>query len=254
MARLAGKVAIITGGASGIGAASARLFASEGARVAICDVDRTAVAAVADEIAASGGAAFGMAADVADTAQVAAFVRAVVEHFGALHVLFANAGVSGRGTVVEIAEDDFARTLAVNLGGAFLCSKHALPHIAAAGGGSIVFTASELALVGSRRNAAYTVSKAALIGLARSMALDHAAQNIRVNVLCPGPIHTPMLQRSIDSHADPAGYARMIVDEVPLQRIGEADEIARVALFLASDDASFMTGSVVVADGGATAQ
>jgi NAD(P)-dependent dehydrogenase (short-subunit alcohol dehydrogenase family) len=254
MARLAGKVAIVTGGASGIGATSARLFAAEGARVAICDVDGAAAAAVAAEVVAGGGEAFGMAADVADGAQIAAFVRAVVERFDALHVLFSNAGIGGKGTVVEIAEADFQRTLAVNLGGAYLSSKHAIPHIAAAGGGSVIFTASELALIGSRRNAAYTASKAALIGMARSMALDHAAERIRVNVLCPGPIRTPMLQRSIDTHADPAGYARMIVDEVPLHRVGEAEEIARVALFLASDDSSYMTGSTVVADGGATAQ
>jgi NAD(P)-dependent dehydrogenase (short-subunit alcohol dehydrogenase family) len=253
MGRLAGKVAMITGGASGIGAASARLFASEGGRVVLCDLDADALAAVVAEIEAAGGEALGVTGDVSDSEAVRRMVDAAVTRFGALHVLFSNAGIGGKGTVVEIDEADFNRTLAVNLGGAFLTSKHAIPHIVAAGGGSIIFTASELALVGSRRNAAYTASKAALIGLARSMAMDHAPQRIRVNVLCPGPIQTPMLQRSIDTHADPAGYARMIVDEVPLQRIGEADEIARVALFLASDDSSYMTGSTVVADGGATA-
>jgi NAD(P)-dependent dehydrogenase (short-subunit alcohol dehydrogenase family) len=124
----------------------------------------------------------------------------------------------------------------------------------ASGGGSIFFTASELALVGSRNNAAYTASKAALIGMARSMALDHARQGIRVNVLCPGPIDTPMLRRSIVDHPDSRAYEQMIVDENPLGRIGRPEEIARVALFLASDDSSYMTGSTVVADGGATAQ
>lgn len=250
--RLARKVAIVTGGGSGIGAASARLFATEGAKVGICDLEQDEVDAVIAEIQAAGGEALGMVADVSDSARIAAFVTAVVEHFGRLDVLFSNAGISGRGTVVALPEEDFRRTLDVNLLGGFLCSKHAIPHLAAAGGGSIIFTASELALKGSRRNAAYTASKAALIGMARSMALDHAADRIRVNVLCPGPIETPMLRRSIGRHENPDAYERMIVDETPLG-IGQADEIARVALFLASDDSSYMTGSTVVADGGATA-
>lgn len=252
MSRLAGKIAIITGGASGIGAASARLFAAEGACVAIADMEQGAIDAVVAEITATGGEAFGMVADVADAAQVEAFVSAVAERYGAVHVLFSNAGIGGKGSVVEIDVDAFSRTLAVNLGGSFLCSKYAIPHMQAAGGGSIIFTASELALIGSKRNAAYTASKAALIGMARSMALDHAPAGIRVNVLCPGPIDTPMLQRSIVTHDHPDEYAQLIVDDVPLGRIGRADEIARVALFLAADESSFMTGSTVVADGGAT--
>jgi 2-keto-3-deoxy-L-fuconate dehydrogenase len=252
MDRLRNKVAIITGGASGIGAESARLFAREGARVAICDITRDRLEAVVQEITAAGGEAFGQVADVSDAAAVEQFVAAVVARFGALHVLFSNAGISGRGTIVELPVERFNRTLAVNLGGAFLCAKYAIPHMAAAGGGSILFTASELALVGSRRNAAYTASKAGLIGLARSLALDHAPQRIRVNVLCPGPIDTPMLRRSIEVHEDSAAYEQLIVDETPLG-IGTPEQIARVALFLASDDSSYMTGATVVADGGATA-
>ncbi|HUG16157.1 MAG TPA: SDR family NAD(P)-dependent oxidoreductase [Thermomicrobiales bacterium] len=250
--RLRGKVAIVTGGASGIGAASARLFAAEGARVGICDLDRGAIDGVVGEIVSAGGEAFGQAADVSDTARVKAFVDAMAARFGALHVLFSNAGISGSGTVVELSEEGFDHTLAVNLRGAFVCSKHVIPHMERSGGGSIIFTASELALKGSRRNAAYTASKAGLIGLARSMALDHAPAKIRVNVLCPGPIDTPMLRRSIERHADSEAYERMIVDETPLG-IGTAEEIARVALFLASDESSYLTGSTVVADGGATA-
>lgn len=252
MGRLSGKAVIVTGGASGIGASSARLFAAEGARVGICDLDQDALDDIVLEIVDRGGDALGQVADVSDSAQVQSFVDAVVERFGELHVLFSNAGISGNGTVVELDEDAFDRTLAVNLHGAFVCSKHAIPHIGRSGGGSIIFTASELALKGSRRNAAYTASKAGLIGLARSMALDHAAAKIRVNVLCPGPVDTPMLRRSIERHEDSAAYERMIVDETPLG-IGQAEEIARVALFLASDDSSYMTGSTVVADGGATA-
>jgi NAD(P)-dependent dehydrogenase (short-subunit alcohol dehydrogenase family) len=254
MGRLANKVVIITGGGSGIGAASARMFAAEGARVGICDLEQGDIDAVTSEITASGGDVLGMVADVSDSGQVKAFVDAVAERFGRLDGLFSNAGISGRGSVVELDEATFNRTIAVNLGGAFLCCKHSLPHMAASGGGSIVLTASELALVGSRNNAAYTASKAGLIGLARSMALDHAGQGIRVNVLCPGPIDTPMLRRSIDRHEDSHAYEQMIIDETPLHRVGHPDEIAKVALFLLSDDSTYMTGSTVVADGGATAQ
>jgi len=212
------------------------------------------VATVASEIQAAGGAALGQVADVSRSEELCAAIDAVAARFGRLDALFANAGVSGRGTVVEIAEAEFRHTLEVNLLGAFHAARHAIPHMVASGGGAIVLTASELALVGSRRNAAYTASKAALIGLARSMALDHAPEGIRVNVLCPGPIDTPMLRRSIERHEDSAAYEQMILDETPLQRIGRPEEIARVALFLASDDSSYMTGSTVVADGGVTAQ
>jgi len=252
MARLASKVAIITGGASGIGAASARVFAAEGASVGIIDRQADEIDRIVNEIQAAGSKACGQTADVSRSDEVQQAIDAIAAQFGGTHVLFANAGVSGHGSVVEIPEDDFRRTIEVNLFGGFLCARHAIPHMT--DGGSIIFTASELALVGSKRNAAYTASKAALIGMARSMALDHAPDGIRVNVLCPGPIDTPMLRRSIDGHEDSAAYAQMIVDETPLQRIGRPDEIARVALFLASDDSSYMTGSTVVADGGATAQ
>ncbi|MCO5176930.1 MAG: SDR family oxidoreductase [Thermomicrobiales bacterium] len=252
MARLDGKVAIITGGASGIGAASARLFAAEGASVGIIDLQADEIDQTVGEVQAAGGTAFGQAADVSRSDEVQQAIDAIADRFGRVDVLFANAGVSGHGTVVDIPEDEFRRTIEVNLFGGFHCARHAIPHMTS--GGSIIFTASELALVGSRRNAAYTASKAGLIGMARSMALDHAPDGIRVNVLCPGPIDTPMLQRSIVGHADSAAYAQMIVDETPLHRIGRPDEIARVALFLASDDSSYMTGSTVVADGGATAQ
>ncbi len=254
MRRLDGKVIIVTGGGSGIGATSARMFAAEGAMVGLCDHDAAGIDAVVSDIQANGGEALGQVADVSSSNQVEAFVKAVISRFGRLDGLFSNAGISGRGTVVEMSEADFDTTLSVNVGGAFLCAKHAVPHLTSAGGGSIVMTASELALVGSRNNAAYTASKAALIGMARSMALDHARDGIRVNVLCPGPIETPMLRRSIERHADSAAYQQMILDETPLHRIGQPEEIARVALFLLSDDSSYMTGSTVVVDGGATAQ
>ncbi len=252
--RLEGKVAIVTGAASGIGAASARLFAAEGAKVGICDLPGTGIESVADEITSAGGEALGMPADVADPDQVETFIAAVAERFSGIDVLFSNAGIGGKGNAPEMDPDEFQRVLSVNLAGGFLCSKFAIPHMRTAGGGSIIFTASELALVGSRRNLAYTASKAGLIGMARSMALDHGPDNIRVNVLCPGAVDTPMLRRSIVHHENPDAYKQMIVSEITLGRIGRPDEIARTALFLASDDSSFMTGSTVVVDGGATAQ
>lgn len=252
--RLEGRVALISGAASGIGAATARLFASEGARLGLCDIDRTRLDNVVAEINDASGAALGILGDVSAAEDVERWVTRTVDEFGRLDALFSNAGIGGKGTVVELDEIAFYRTLAVNLGGAFLSSKHAIPHMVRSGGGAIVFTASELALVGSRRNAAYTASKAALIGLARSMALDHAPQGIRVNVLCPGAVETPMLRRSIDLHEDSAGYEALIVEEIALKRIGQAREIAKAALFLVSDDASFVTGTTLVADGGATAQ
>ena len=252
--RLAGKVAIITGAASGIGAASAHLFASEGAQVGICDLVGAGIDTIVDEITSNGFEAFGMPADVSDPEQVEAFINGVAEHFGKVDILFSNAGIGGRGSALQMAPADFNRILAVNLTGGFLCAKYAIPHMQAAGGGSIIFTASELALVGSRNNMAYTASKAGLIGMARSLALDHGPDNIRVNVLCPGATDTPMLRSSIARHDDPDSYQAAILSEITLGRLGLPSEIARTALFLASDDASFMTGSTVVVDGGATAQ
>ena len=249
--RLAGKVALITGAASGIGAASARLFAAEGARVALADLNGPGLDAVAAEIARAGGEALPVPTDVSQATQVAALVEAAVGRFGRLDVLFANAGISGRGLVPELPEEQFERVLAVNLRGPFLCAKYAIPHLVAAGGGSIVFTASELALVGSPGGAAYCASKAALIGMARAMALDHAAQGIRVNCLCPGATDTPLLW---GGKLDRAAEEADIVARMPLGRVGRVEEIARAALFLAGDDSSFVTGTALVADGGWTAR
>lgn len=252
--RLEGKVVIITGGASGIGAATARLFAAEGAAVGLCDLDRVGLGRVVGEIERTGGRAVAMEADVSVGVEVETFVGAVVDRFGRLDVLFANAGVGGRGSAPEMEEDEFYRIVRTNLGGAFLCAKYALPHITSAGGGSVIFTASELALVGSRSNVAYSASKAGIIGMARSMALDHAPAGIRVNVIAPGAVDTPMLRHSIETAKDPIAYETLIQLEIALGRIGRPEEIARTALFLASDDSSFITGTTIVADGGVTAQ
>jgi NAD(P)-dependent dehydrogenase (short-subunit alcohol dehydrogenase family) len=247
-------VALITGAASGIGAASARLFAAEGAQVALGDLNQAGLNAVGLDIHHAGGEALTFETNVGDAAQIEQLVEATIAQFGRLDILFANAGVSGSGTVVEMAIEDFERVLDINLRGPFLCARYAIPHIASAGGGSVIFTASELALVGSPGSPAYCASKAGLIGMARAMALDHAPQGIRVNCLCPGATDTPMLRASFQRASDPAADEADVVRRMPLGRLGSVDELARAALFLASDDASFVTGTALVVDGGWTAR
>jgi NAD(P)-dependent dehydrogenase (short-subunit alcohol dehydrogenase family) len=252
--RLAGKVAVITGAASGIGAASARRFAAEGARVALGDLNQAGLNDVALDIQRAGGEALTLETNVAEPEQVAQLVEAAVAQFGRLDIMFANAGVGGSGTVVDIPLEDFDRVVAVNLRGPFLCARFAIPHIAAAGGGAVIFTASELALVGSPESPAYCATKAGLIGMARAMALDHAPQRIRVNCVCPGATDTPMLRASFERADDPAADEADVVRRLPLGRLGAVEDIAGAALFLASDDAAFVTGTALVVDGGWTAR
>lgn len=247
--RLAGKVALITGAAGGIGAASARLFAAEGAALALADLDADRLAALAGEIEAGGGRVLVHPTDVADSGAVAALVAATVARFGGLDVCFANAGIGGGGLVADLPEETFDRVLGVNLKGAFLCAKHAVPHLLAAGGGALIFTASELALVGSPGGAVYCASKAGLLGLARALAVDHGRQGLRVTCLCPGATDTPMLWRGVD---DRAAEEASLAARMALGRIGRPEEIARAALFLASDESSFVTGTALVVDGGWT--
>jgi len=248
--RLAGKVAIITGAASGIGLATAHLFVAEGARVAMGDIDAVRLADAVAAVDASGVLAFGHTVDVSVSDQVAGLIAATISRFGRLDVMFSNAGISGRDNVIDLPEELFDRIIAVNLRGGFLCAKHAMPHLIAAGGGSLIFTASELAMVAAENSAAYCASKTALIGLTRAIAVDHAAQAVRVNCLCPGPVDTPLLH---GNRPNPEEHAQSIIDRMPIKRIGRVDELAKAALFLASDDSSFMTGTTLVVDGGVTA-
>ena len=253
--RLEGKVALITGAASGIGAASARLFAAEGASLMLVDTDCQALASLIEELTRSGASVTSSQADVAKPTEVAAAVDATIARFGHLHVLFANAGISSRGLVTEMPIEDFDRIIAVNLRGAFLCARYAIPFIARSGGGSVIFTASELALVGAPGAAAYSASKAALVGMTRALALDHAREGIRVNSLCPGAVDTPLLWRSAQRLGMTVEqYRAEIISRMPLGRIGQPEEVARAALFLASNDSSFVTGTTLVVDGGWTAR
>jgi NAD(P)-dependent dehydrogenase (short-subunit alcohol dehydrogenase family) len=248
--RLAGKVAIVTGAASGIGAASARLFAAEGAKVALADRDHERLEDVAREITEAGHSAIAIGTDVGNEASIQRMVEQTVKEFGALHIMYANAGISGRFDLESVNAEDFDRVIHVNLRGPFLCAKYAVPKMANSGGGAVLFTASELALVGSPGASVYSASKAGLIGMARCLALDYAAAGIRFNCICPGAVDTPMLWGEEKGERD--AVEADIVSRMPLGRVGRPDEIARSALYLVSDDSSFVTGHAMVVDGGWT--
>ena len=252
MGRLEGKTALVTGGGSGIGRAAADLFAREGARVVVADLDRTGGAATVAAIEAAGGQALFAATDVAVAAQVEAAVAAAEARFGALHVLFNNAGIfpDEDGSPVDTPEAVFDRVLSVNLKGVFLGCKFGIPALLRAGGGSIVNTASFVAVMGAATSQiAYTASKGGVLALTREVAVEYARRGIRANALCPGPVNTPLLQSLL---AKPAARARRLV-HVPMGRLAEADEVARAALFLASDDSSYVNGATFLVDGAITA-
>ena len=256
MGRLDGKVAIITGGASGIGWAAAERFTAEGAAVAIVDVDDDGAEAAAAKLVAAGHPAVGVAADVSVAGEVDAAVARTVEAFGRLDIVFNNAGIAVGGSVLTVDEDAWDRCFAVNVKSVLLCSRAAVPHLEAAGGGSIVNTASVAGLVAVENAAAYCASKGAVIALTRNMAIDLAGRRIRVNAVCPGTVLTPMIERLVTARGDgdrDQGMA-MTVAKYPLGRLGDPAEIAAVAAFLASDEASFVTGQALTADGGMTAQ
>lgn len=256
--RLAGKVAIITGGGSGIGRASACRFAAEGAAVAVLDRYGDAAAETVDLVRKEGGRASAVTADVAVAADVEAAFEAIATEFGAIDVLLNNAGIFGEpGTVAGADEDEWDRCMAVNVKGVYLCSRAALRHMNPAEGtySSIINIASVAGLVAVGWAAAYCASKGAVVSLTRAMSVDLAERRVRVNAICPGTVITPLsvpllaLRGSGDLEA---GIA-MTVEKYPLGRLGEVDDIANLALFLASDESSFMTGSIVAADGGMTA-
>ena len=249
--RLAGRVALVTGAASGIGREASALFAREGARVVAVD----AVAASGEEavhaIAAEGGEASFVRADVTSASDVEAAVEAARARYGGLHVLFNNAGVfpAEDGLPEETDEAVFDRVVAVNLKGVFLGCKYGIPLLRASGGGSIVNTASFVALMGAATaQIAYTASKGGVLAMTREIAVAHAKQGIRANALCPGPVQTPLLAELL---ADPAARARRLV-HVPMGRLAEAREIAQAALFLASAESSYVNGATFVVDGGIT--
>ena len=251
--RLDGKIAIITGAAGGIGAASAKLFIAEGAKVMLVDRDAQALARLCAEL---GAAAAWQSADVAVEADARRYVAATVKQFGGVDILFANAGIEGKVCpLVDLPLEVFEEVWAVNVRGVFLGLKHAAPMIATRGGGSIVITSSIAALIGSRGLGAYVTSKHALTGLARTAALELAPLNIRVNTVNPGPVDNRMM-RSIEEQAQPGDAAAVrhgFEQQVALGRYATNQEIAQMALFLASPESSYATGGVFVVDGGFTA-
>ena len=252
MGRLESKVAIISGAGRGIGASIALAFADEGAAVQCLDIDPAAAAAVAAELEAAGGRAGSARCDVRDSASVHAGVEAAVEAFGRIDVVVANAAtVTPRVTVDALSEEDWRDALDVNLTGVFLLCKHALPHLRAVGSGSVILTASQMGRVAYNGQAAYCATKGALIQLAKVMALDHASEGIRVNTLSPGGTATARLERrfgTLERAESEWGPTH------PVGRLGQPEEIAAGAVFLASDESSFMTGADLLIDGGYSAR
>jgi NAD(P)-dependent dehydrogenase (short-subunit alcohol dehydrogenase family) len=251
--RLDGRVALITGGASGIGAAAARLFAAEGAAVAVLDRDGAGAARLVESL--GGGPALALAADVTDRAAVEEATNRAAATFGRLDVVYNNAGVpAGFGPVADLALADWNLSLAVNVTGTLFCTQAALGHLRAAGGGSIVNQSSVAALVGIPGLAAYSAAKGAVVALTRTLAAELAPEGIRVNAICAGTVDTPMARPLLAARGrgDPELGARLTAERYPIGRIGTPDEIARAALFLASEESSFVTGAILPADGGMT--
>jgi len=248
--RLAGRIAVVTGAASGIGLAVARLFAAEGARVALVDRDAPAAADAGQSIQRSGGTARVYAGDVAEAGFATETVRTITGAWGAPGILVTAAGTSVGKTVTETSEEEWDRVLAVNAKGTFLWARAVLPGMTKAKQGAIVTVGSQLALAGGRNSASYVASKGAVISLTRAIAVDHAAAGIRANVLLPGAIETAMLQRAFARQSDPQAARSRSAARHAMGRIGTPEECARAALFLASDDSSFTTGAVLPVDGG----
>ena len=251
MTDLTGKVAIVTGGSSGIGEATALLMARSGAKVVVAARRQAEGEAVVRQIKDSGGEAIFVRTDVAQLADQEALVAATLETYGRLDIVFNNAGVAGFGPLAEQTEAEWTRQTATNLDGAFFALKAQIPALLKSGGGSVVFNATVVAEVGMAGAAIYSSTKGGMVALARAAAIEYAAQGIRVNVVNPGPIITPMATEGFGGRD---AFVEFMAPKIPLGRVGQPEEIAHAVVFLASDDASFITGQSLNVDGGYTAQ
>jgi meso-butanediol dehydrogenase / (S,S)-butanediol dehydrogenase / diacetyl reductase len=248
--KLEGKTAIITGAAAGIGAASAALFAREGAKVAAVDIDRAVLYQVSDQIQKACGDCLAVTADVSKRDDVQNVLRSATEKFGRVDILFNNAGIVPAGKVETISEEQWDRAMAINVKSMYLFCHEIIPRFRAQGGGVILNTASATALRAVVDRACYTATKAAVVGLTKSMALDCVRDNIRVNCLCPGTVDTPSLAQRLAAFPDPAEARKNFIARQPMGRFGTAEEIAQAALFLVSSASEFVTGLAFAIDGG----
>ena len=253
MARLEGKTALVSGGASGIGKAIAQLFLEEGAKVVVTDINSAALTQAVQDLTQYGEIS-GVAGDVRSMADAGQMVSATVERLGRLDVLVCNAGITSVAPIEGLAEEEWDRVLSTNVKGMYTLIKHAVPLMKAQGHGAIVTLGSEMGVVAVPESPAYNASKGAVIMFTKSLALDLIRYGIRVNALCPGITRTPLLQAEVDNSIDPAKTAAAQATWAPIMRVAEPREIAHGALWLASDDSSFVVGSCLMVDGGFTAQ
>jgi meso-butanediol dehydrogenase / (S,S)-butanediol dehydrogenase / diacetyl reductase len=250
MMRLAGKIAIITGAAAGVGRASALLFAREGAKIAAVDLDDAGVQTLREEVSATGGDALAVRADVSKADEVQRVVQSVLDRFGSVDILFNNVGIVPHGKLHTISEAEWDRTMTINVKSMYLLCRKVIPVFLRQGGGVILNTSSATALRSVPDRVAYSTSKGAVLALTRSMAVDYVRDHIRVNCLCPGTVDTPSFRQRMAAFPDPEEALRQFVTRQPMGRLGTADEVAQAALYLVSDEAQFVTGAAFSIDGG----
>jgi NAD(P)-dependent dehydrogenase (short-subunit alcohol dehydrogenase family) len=252
--RFLGRVAVVTGGASGIGAATARRLAAERATVIVADLDEDGAMEVADSIADAGGEAEPTVVDVTHEGEVAAMFEAIAEQHGRLDVLVCSAAVETRASIVETTDEAWRKVIDVNLKGPFLCMKYALPSMVTTGGGAVVLLGSVLGAIGSPGYAAYCASKGGLVNLAKQAAIEHAGDGVRVNVVSPSACETGLFLDMVSRAPDPEAIKRMVAERTPMGRLGTAEDVVETIVFLASPDSSYISGTTVPLDGGLAAR